>query len=60
MLVELETRDLTKVRTETLLGLVLKYGDLVAREHQPPTLRAERPELEIAFTPQPIVDTWEA
>ena len=58
ILTELDTRDLSAVKTETLLTIALKHGEMLRAEHEPLTFEGEGSGLSIddLFT-QP---TWPA
>ncbi len=58
MLTELDKRDLSKVKTESLLSLALKYGEMLRTEYEPLALKGESTALDIdTFN---VTATWPA
>lgn len=59
ILAELDRRDLTDVKTDTLLSLALKYGENLRAEHEPLTFKGEDPVFDMSF-PLTASTTWPA
>ena len=57
ILTELDKRDLSEVKTEALLTLALKYGEMMRNEHEPLLLKGEESALDYDFS---TTETWPA
>lgn len=54
---ELDTRDLSEVKTEVLLSLALKYGESLRGEYRPLSFQGEQSDMEaLDFT---VLKTWQ-